>query len=59
MTVEGWFLMILVVMVGYCGNRLAEIAAAAEDIQERLKRVYPISQRERDELHRGAEFRSL
>jgi len=57
MTAERWILLVLVLVVAYCGNRLAEIAAAVDDIQYRLKHVYPISRRERERLAEEAEIR--
>ena len=56
MSVEGWILVMILIAVGYCGNRLAEIAAAAEDIQDRLKHVYPTSKSERQDIADEAEF---
>ena len=50
---------LLVALIGfawYCAAKLAHIAERASDIQDRLRRVLPISEQERQDLANEDEY---
>jgi hypothetical protein len=43
-------LFLILLAIGACANRLADIARSAADIQDRLKHVYPLTKSEHTDL---------